>query len=167
MFLAGRPEIDPGKIGLAGHSEGGLIAPIVASRNSSIAFVISLAGPGVTGYDAIIQQNIDFFRVSGMSEEALADQLHMLRNMFGFVMAEEDQRAAAKKAMEWYQQGTRCQRSDRGGAQGADGAFAQALVQTNNPWWKYFLSTDPAQFWSSVKMPGAGPERREGHPGKP
>ncbi|MCK7536521.1 MAG: hypothetical protein MZV63_38845 [Marinilabiliales bacterium] len=31
--------------------------------------------------------------------------------------------------------------------------FAQALVQTNNPWWKYFLSTDPAQFWSSVKCP--------------
>ena len=153
MFLAGRPDIDPGKIGLAGHSEGGLIAPIVASRNSSIAFVISLAGPGVTGYDAIIQQNIDFFRVSGMSEKALEDQLHMLRNIFGFVMAEEDQRTAAKKAMEWFNKELDARGVTAEERREQMGTFVQALVQTNNPWWKYFLSTDPAQFWSSVKSP--------------
>ncbi len=153
IFLGGRPEIDPGKIGLAGHSEGGFIAPIVASRNSSIAFVISLAGPGVTGYDAIIQQNIDFFRVSGMSEEALADQLHMLKNIFGFVIAEEDQRAAAKKAMEWYNKELDAKGVTAEERREQMWTFVQALVQTNNPWWKYFLSTDPAQFWSSVKCP--------------
>ncbi|MDZ7634503.1 MAG: alpha/beta fold hydrolase [Bacteroidales bacterium] len=152
-FLAGRPEIDPGKIGLAGHSEGGLIAPIVASRNSSIAFVISLAGPGVTGFDAIIQQNIDHFRVSGMSEEALATQLNMLRNLFGFIMAEEDQRTAAKKAMEWYSHDLDAKNLTPEERREQMSAFTQAIVQTNNPWWKYFLSTDPARFWSSVKCP--------------
>jgi hypothetical protein len=152
-FLEGRPEINPKKIGLAGHSEGGFIAPIVASRNGSVAFVISLAGPGVTGYDAIIQQNIDHFRVSGMSEEALAAQLHMLRNIFGFVIAGEDQRAVAKQAMEWYNKELDVKGLTAEERRGQMSGFAQALVQTNNPWWKYFLATDPAQFWSKVGCP--------------
>ncbi|MRR19016.1 alpha/beta fold hydrolase [bacterium] len=153
MFLAGRPEINPEKIGLAGHSEGGFIAPIVASRNSRAAFVISLAGPGVTGYDVLIQQNIDFFRVSGMSEEALADQLHMLRNLFGFVMAEEDQRAAAKKALEWYNKELDAKEVTAEERREKMSAFAQAIAQTNNPWMRYFLATDPAQFWDKVRCP--------------
>jgi uncharacterized protein len=152
-FLLGRPEIDPRRIGLAGHSEGGLIAPIVASRNGSIAFVISLAGPGVTGYDAIIQQNIDFFRVSGMSEEELEKQLQMLRNIFRFVIAGEDQRTTAKQAMEWYNKELDSRGVTPEERREQMSAFAQALVQTNNAWWKYFLSTDPAQFWSKVKCP--------------
>ncbi|MBE0679359.1 MAG: alpha/beta fold hydrolase [Bacteroidales bacterium] len=152
-FLLGRTEIDPEKIGLAGHSEGGFIAPIVASRKGNIAFVISLAGPGVTGYDAIIQQNIDFFRVSGMSEEALEKQLHMLRNIFRFVIAGEDQRAVAKQAMEWYNSELDAKGVTAEERREQMSQFAQALVQTNNPWWKYFLSTDPAQYWSSVRCP--------------
>jgi len=152
-FLAGRPEIDPKKIGLAGHSEGGLIAPIVASRNGNIAFVISLAGPGVTGNDALIQQNIDFFRVSGMSEEALEAQLHMLRNLFGFVMAGDDQRAVAKEAMEWYSKDLDAKGVTAEERREQMSQFTQALAQTNNAWMKYFLSTDPAQFWSKVSCP--------------
>lgn len=152
-FLLGRPEIDPEKIGLAGHSEGGFIAPIVASRKETIAFVISLAGPGVTGYDAIIQQNIDFFRVSGMPEEELEKQLHMLRNIFRFVIAGEDQRTVAKQAMEWYNKELDAKGLAAGERREQMSGFAQALVQTNNPWWKYFLSTDPAQFWSKVRCP--------------
>ncbi len=152
-FLAGRPEINPKKIGLAGHSEGGLIAPIVASRNNSIAFVISLAGPGVTGYDAIIQQNKDFFRVSGMAEADLEKQLHMLTNLFGFVMAGEDQRAVAKQAMEWYNGELDARDVTPEERREEMSKFAQALAQTNNAWWKYFLSADPAVFWIKVRCP--------------
>lgn len=152
-YLAGRPEIDPKKIGLAGHSEGGLIAPIVASRKKTIAFVISLAGPGVTGHDALIQQNIDFFRVSGMPEEALEKQLHMLRNLFSFVTEGEDQRSTAKQAMEWYNRELDAKGVTAEERRTEMSQFAQALAQTNNAWMKYFLSTDPAQFWSRVKCP--------------
>jgi uncharacterized protein len=48
-FLLGRKEIDPKKIGLIGHSEGGAIAPMVASTNKNIAFITLLAGPGING----------------------------------------------------------------------------------------------------------------------
>ncbi len=58
-YLLERTEIDKSKIGLAGHSEGGLIAPIVASQSGQVAFIVSLAGPGVKGYDIIVKQNRD------------------------------------------------------------------------------------------------------------
>ncbi|MEI6265235.1 MAG: alpha/beta fold hydrolase [Sphingobacteriia bacterium] len=49
QFLLSRKEIDAKKIGLVGHSEGGAIAPMVASTNKNIAFITLLAGPGVNG----------------------------------------------------------------------------------------------------------------------
>jgi uncharacterized protein len=55
-FLAARPEIDPDAVGLIGHSEGGMVAPIVAARNDDIAFVVSLAGTAVPGYEVLSGQ---------------------------------------------------------------------------------------------------------------
>lgn len=48
-FLKNRKEIDPAKIGLIGHSEGGIIAPIVANKARDVAFLVLLAGPGIPG----------------------------------------------------------------------------------------------------------------------
>ena len=55
--LRARREIHPHRVGLMGHSEGGLIAAMVAARNPRIAFVASMAGPGAPGYDVLITQN--------------------------------------------------------------------------------------------------------------
>lgn len=73
------PNIDANKIGLVGHSEGGLIAPIVASRNSDVDFLILLAGPGVNGMEILIEQNKAIFKAS-KTEEELAKQLEMLQS---------------------------------------------------------------------------------------
>ena len=57
-FLKGRKEIDPKQIGLMGHSEGGLIAPMVAAEHpDDIAFVVLLAGPGVPGDEIMTEQS--------------------------------------------------------------------------------------------------------------
>ncbi|WP_433657186.1 alpha/beta hydrolase family protein [Nocardia sp. CA-128927] len=56
-FLRGRPDIDPARVGLFGHSEGGYLAPLVASRpDSGVAFAILMAGPGVPGSDVLVEQ---------------------------------------------------------------------------------------------------------------
>jgi uncharacterized protein len=59
-LLAGRPEIDPRRIGLLGHSEGGYLAPLAAGRadgRAPVAFVITLAGPAVPGDDVLVAQS--------------------------------------------------------------------------------------------------------------
>ncbi len=55
-YLKTRPEVDPHKIGLIGHSEGGVIAPMVAARNPDVAFIVMMAGPGVRGDEILPAQ---------------------------------------------------------------------------------------------------------------
>jgi pimeloyl-ACP methyl ester carboxylesterase len=50
-YLLSRTDIDKNKIGLVGHSEGGMIAPMVATKNKAVAFLVLLAGPGISGQD--------------------------------------------------------------------------------------------------------------------
>lgn len=73
------PNIDTDKIGLVGHSEGGLIAPIVASRNSEVDFLILLAGPGVNGMEVLIEQTKAICKVNGYSKKEIEEQLKALK----------------------------------------------------------------------------------------
>ena len=55
-YLKGRREIDTARIGLIGHSEGGLVAPLAATRSQDVAFIVLLAGPGLPGEQIIYLQ---------------------------------------------------------------------------------------------------------------
>ena len=55
-YLKTRKEINPEQIGLIGHSEGGLIAPMVAIKSPDVAFIILMAGTGLTGEEILYLQ---------------------------------------------------------------------------------------------------------------
>ncbi len=77
-FLKRRPDIDPEHIGIIGHSEGGLIAMIVAAAcPNDVDFIVSLAGSAIKGKDQLITQNLAICRLNGtpLSEAEIA-QLH-------------------------------------------------------------------------------------------
>ncbi len=67
-YLATRKEIDPKRIVLIGHSEGGILAPMVAAAQPSVAAVVSLAGPAVPGEQIIKRQTVDLALAAGMPE---------------------------------------------------------------------------------------------------
>jgi len=48
-YLRTRPEIDPSRIGLVGHSEGGIVAPMVAATDSTLRAIVLMAGTSRTG----------------------------------------------------------------------------------------------------------------------
>ncbi len=79
-LLVSHPKIDHKRIGLAGHSEGGIIAPIVASRNPNVAFVILLAGTGVSGEEVLIEQNRAVLSKMGYSQETIEEQVRKIRS---------------------------------------------------------------------------------------
>src|SRR5262249_22610129 len=71
-FLKTRSEINPKRIGLIGHSEGGMVAPLVASKSNDIAFIVLMAGPGVPGDESLYLQGAALLRASGMNESEIA-----------------------------------------------------------------------------------------------
>src|SRR5208283_5252035 len=68
-YLKTRSEVDPHKIGLVGHSEGGLIAPMVAARDPNVAFIVMMAGPGVPGDEILAEQVLLASEASGASHD--------------------------------------------------------------------------------------------------
>lgn len=152
-YLLQHPAIDKKKIGLAGHSEGGLIAPILASRNANIAFIVSLAGPGVMGSEILIRQTKDIMAVSGSSEAEIDETLKYNSELYRMAVAEPDQREFVKDAMEWYGKELDSKGLSQEERKEKMQQLAQALIQVNNPWMRYFIDTDPALFWSGVKCP--------------
>ena len=80
-YLKTRKEIDKRRIGLVGHSEGGLIAPIVAT-DTEVAFVVLLAAPGVSGSQILLKQVESVTRSQGMDEESVQRELRISRGIF-------------------------------------------------------------------------------------
>lgn len=74
-YLKTRQEINPKQIGLIGHSEGGLIAPMVATRSSDVAFMVLMAGPGISGEEILYLQGALIARANGTAETAIAKNL--------------------------------------------------------------------------------------------
>ncbi|OZM77537.1 S9 family peptidase [Pseudonocardia sp. MH-G8] len=70
-FLRARPEVDPAQVGLLGHSEGGVLAPLAAGQTGA-AFVVSLAGPAVSGEEVLVAQNRTLFTQLGRLADAEA-----------------------------------------------------------------------------------------------
>ena len=57
-FLAAQPEIDAARVGLAGHSQGGWIMPLAASREPAVRFLLVFSGPTVTAFENDVYQNL-------------------------------------------------------------------------------------------------------------
>jgi len=78
-FLQQRKEINPRKIGIYGHSQGGSIAPLVAAGSRDVAFVISGAGGGVPMYEAEINSLTNQVRAKGISGNELAEATEFIK----------------------------------------------------------------------------------------
>ncbi|MGE5498248.1 MAG: alpha/beta hydrolase, partial [Syntrophothermus sp.] len=89
-FLLQRNDIDINKIGLFGHSEGGLIAPMVAARNSAVRFIITLAGPALPSDKLMIKQIQDISASENMSRDDIAKEVKLNSEVFAAIKSEKD-----------------------------------------------------------------------------
>jgi len=133
---------DVGKIGLIGHSEGGMIAPMVAVECSDVSFIVLLAGPGTPGDAIVVAQAQLIVKAMGGDEKAMARQKSLHQKLFAVVRAEDE--AKTKVAMADLEKGL----SD------AEKAGVRAQVSlVASPWYKYFLSYDPRPMLGKVRCP--------------
>jgi fermentation-respiration switch protein FrsA (DUF1100 family) len=163
-FLKSRDEIDPRRIGLVGHSEGGLVAPAAAAKSSDVAFIVLIAGPGVTGEEIIYAQGALILRAEGASDEAVARQRTLQEQMSAIVkdfakqssgQPEREIEAAMAAAKEKLTQLMATASADRPeGQRKAAGTQATAQVsELLSPWFRSFLTYDPRPALTKVRCP--------------
>ncbi len=137
-YLLTRTDVDKNHIGLIGHSEGGILAPIAASRMPEVRFIVLLAGTAVRGDQVIVEQQVRIAKASGASE---ADQ--------------SDIRKSMTKAVELLREGK--SEPDFGAAMeevvSNQAQAAGIFAHFNTPWFRYFISYDPALALEKVKCP--------------
>lgn len=141
VFLKTRPEINPHKIGLVGHSEGGVIAPMVAARNADVAFIVMMAGTGVPGDEIIAEQTRLITEAGGATHEAAEKAAAQQRELLAFVRQEKDSAALEKKLRE------------KLAGELPEAQVGTALRQLSSPWLRYFIDYDPAPALRKVKCP--------------
>lgn len=154
-YLRGRPsDIDPGRVGLIGHSEGGLVAPMVAARDPKIAFVVLIAGPGVSGYDVLGRQMEMMLAGEKMTPEAAAAARDVQRQMLDLLRGDGDAAELAAKLSELIRaQFDALPAPQRSAIQDADGYVAEQVRQVNTPWMRSFLRYDPRPALRQVRAP--------------
>src|ERR1700733_6419158 len=96
-FLRTHKEIDAKQIGLIGHSEGGIIAPMLASQSSDIAFIVMLAGPGVTGEEIVVAQQFLISRAMGVPEDMAERNRGIERFILSVIKGEDDDAEVQRK----------------------------------------------------------------------
>jgi pimeloyl-ACP methyl ester carboxylesterase len=156
-YLLTRPEVDKKKAGLIGHSEGGMIAPMVAVKRKDVDFIVLLAGPGVPVIELMAEQNEAIARSAGLSDKALAEIKPLYRQIVMSVLDAPDSASAAsgtysilenwyvnkdKDVLEELNMATTEQRIK----------YVSEMVKTlQSPWFRYFLRFDPGQYIEQLK----------------
>jgi alpha/beta superfamily hydrolase len=96
-YLKTRKEVDKDKIGLIGHSEGGLIAPLAAVQSDYIDFIILMAAPGMRGKEILRRQTTLIMRANGYEEEKIKRDVNVLSKMYEIIVNEKDTTVAKEK----------------------------------------------------------------------
>lgn len=148
-YLKDRKEIDTKKIGLIGHSEGGIVAPMVAAKNKEVAFMILLAGPGFTGKEIMAKQNAALARQSGSSPERIDQLVKGNREIYNLIINAKNDATLKEQLIEKI---SALLPETMTPEQKSEIAHVQA-AQMSSPWMKYFLANDPTDYLKKIKIP--------------
>jgi len=153
-FLQNDKRINSEKIGIIGHSEGGLIAPIVAARNNNVAFIVMLAGPGLKGKDILLLQSELIARADSTPEEEIKNNSKLNKKLYDITIKEKDDKKAAGKMRKLIDDYWKTLSPEAIKNIGVDKkVLVQSVYQLLTPWFRYFLSYDPKNALTKITCP--------------
>lgn len=157
-YLKTRKEVNNKKMGLIGHSEGGMIAPLVASQSKEVAFIVSLAGLGVGGKELLLQQSDDILQKSG-TNEAYRKNVHSLNetlyNVVERLPMEGDIKDSLQLAFDNWLKGQPDAVLGQMGYKSEQGrkAVTRQFDGMSSKWYRYFVKYDPQPILSKTTIP--------------
>ena len=157
-YLKGRADIDPRRIGLCGHSEGGLVAPIAAARSGDVAFIVLMAPPGLTGEKIMIAQGEAIGRAQLIPEADIQENVTLQRRIFaavrtgqGWTEIRDEIRRMTIARVEKLPAEKRKAIPDV--EQYAEKTADQQVKGVQSAWFRFFLDYDPAPALTKVRCP--------------
>jgi hypothetical protein len=153
-YLKTRKEVDKKHIGLIGHSEGGIIAPIVANQSKDISFIVMMAGPGISGEKILELQSKLIAKAEGESDEDINKMMQFNIKLYNIAMQEKDSSKATEKIHkvidEIYNKMSDSVKNFPENSKERLYAQTKSLL---SPWFKFFLSYEPTESLSKIKIP--------------
>jgi len=151
-YLKSRKDINKNKIGLIGHSEGGIIASMVASANKKIAFIVLLAGPGVTGEKIMVQQVADL-----CADSAAREKVKPILNIYtqsADILRQYPGESARQQLQKLYNDNQTGICNNLNLTKEQVNMYVNSMTeQFMSPWFRNFLFLDPADYLVKVHCP--------------
>ncbi|MBA4251769.1 MAG: alpha/beta hydrolase [Chlorobiaceae bacterium] len=153
-FLKTKEMIDKNNIGLIGHSEGGLIAPIVGTKRDDLAFLILLAGTGLRGDSILLLQSELIARKSGESESMIKKSNDANRKFYSLIISETDSIKLKSETLKYLDGYKNTLTEGELKRIGDWDQFVKRILDTIlDEWFKTFVRTDPKDFLTKIKIP--------------
>lgn len=140
-YLKTRLEVDRHKIGLVGHSEGGVEAPMAAAHNPDAAFVVMMAGMGVPGDQLLPEQMTLIEQAAGKRPEEIQKDLAIQRELLAIAEKDKDEATLEKDARE------------KLAGKVPDAQIEMQVKAVSSPWFRGLLTYDPAPTLSHLTCP--------------
>ncbi len=151
-FLKTRKDINTKKIGLIGHSEGGMIAPMIAAnRQKDVAFIVLLAGVGVNGSELLVEQQQAIGKLSGMSQQDLAKSKRENEGAFRIINEITDEKLLQEKMTLYLTDSVN--QDDFPPSMTKEEYINAQLSLITSPWMSYFLRYNPKENLSKTVCP--------------
>ena len=151
-YLKTRKEINKKQIGLVGHSEGGLIAPMVASKSKDVSFIVLLAGTGIQGDKLLLLQQELIAKANGASESDIKKSVQANANLFKMVLQSNDnQKLKADLTNKINEIVKNDNSSEIPKGMTKDQYIALQVDQITSPWMEYFMKYNPVPALEKVK----------------
>ena len=148
-----REDIDPKHIGLVGHSEGGLIAPMVAAGREDIAFIVLLAGPGISGFDILMLQSRLIREAGGVSGPELEKEMDLTRGALELVRDIENQKELSDALNSYLTEALQASPEQVPQGMTLEDVVTTQVDALSSPWMHFFMKYDPAPALQRVRCP--------------
>lgn len=149
-FLRKQPGIDTARIGLIGHSEGGLIAPMLALQDPRITFIVLLAGPAMRGAELLPLQMEKVARASGTWNDTMSQEIKVYAQAFQVIAGTQNNLVLRHKLFHYFYKHFSEIPSAK---QLHSNRFLWAYLETKlwmDPWMRTFLQINPMDYLTRV-----------------
>lgn len=153
-YLKSRPEINSQKIGIIGHSEGGIIAPMLAANYNEIAFIVLMAGTGVQGNELLLMQQEAIGKVSGLTDDELKMMREVNSKQFDIIVNATSTDSIRPRLVNYLKQYLKeYPEAQRPEGMTDDQYVEMSIAQLTTPWMVNFMRYNPTTDLAKVKCP--------------